>query len=256
MIKISPSAQIDDLLTKVNGVIFQGNDQQIHTDSAYYKTAQYIYNKVIELYDKTEGKERIPIVAVGNDLSMLLSFTEEEDSTLSFVQQIQLLRSTEIMFNHNALSKSVIFGQLSEKDYRSLEFLCLMPHELKYTVNPSVIEVWESFSKKFNLIGTSEAINGMKFASAVEGKKYPLFGISFKPYVLSFSRNKKIEIINTYKAIKISRFIGNAIVFYGREMNSNRMTMEEKLNYDFVDTVNVMPTIVDAKYQYIYTRKK
>ena len=249
-------SQIDELLTKVNGIIFQGNDQLIDTDSSYYKTAQYIYTKVIEIYDNTEGKERIPIVAFGNDLSMLLSFTRDNNSHLSFIQQIQLLRSTEILFNRDVLSTSVIFSQLSEKDYRSLEFLCLLPHELKYTVNPNVIEVWEHFANVFELIGTSEALNGMKFASVVEGKKYPLFGVSFKPFVLAFSRNKKIEIVNTYKAIKISRFIGNAIVFYGREMNSNRMTMEEKLNYDFVDTVNVMPTIVDAKYQYIYKRKK
>jgi hypothetical protein len=248
-------SQIDDLLTKVNGIIFQGNDQLIDVDSSYYKTAQYIYNKVIEHYDKTEGKERIPIVAFGNDLSMLLSFANN-NSHLTFIQQMQLLRSTEIELNHDELKNSVIFSQLSEKDYRSLEFLCLLPHELKYSVNPNVIEVWEHFSHVFELIGTSMALNGMKFASVVEGKKYPLFGMAFKPFVVAFSRNKKIEIVNTHKAIKIARFIGNGIVFYGKEMNSNKMTMEEKLTYGFVDTVNVMPTIVDAKYQYLYKRKK
>lgn len=248
-------SQIDDLLTKVNGVIFQGNDQLIDVDSSYYKTAEYIYNQVIERYDKTEGQERIPIVAFGNDFSMLLSFANS-NSHLTFIQQMQLLRSTEIEFNRDVLKNSVIFSQLSEKDYRSLEFLCLLPHELKYSVNPNVIEVCENFSNVFELIGTSMAVNGMKFASVVEGKKYPIFGVAFKPFVVAFSRNKKIEIVNMYKAIKISRFIGNAIVFYGKEMNSNRMTMGDKLSYDFIDTVNDMPIIVDGKYQYLYKRKK
>ena len=58
----TPQSQVDQILQKVNGIIFPSNDQPISSTSSYYNQAKYIYSKVIEIYNESKGEIKVPLL--------------------------------------------------------------------------------------------------------------------------------------------------------------------------------------------------
>ena len=56
--------EIDYLLSKVNGVLFQGNPDKLNIKSSYYNIIKYIYKKIIEIND---SGIKMPIISIGDD---------------------------------------------------------------------------------------------------------------------------------------------------------------------------------------------
>ena len=76
--------EIDYLLTKVNGILFQGNPDTINVESAYYQIAKYLFTKVIELYD---SGVKMPLISIGDDVSLLSAIISEDD--ISIISELE-----------------------------------------------------------------------------------------------------------------------------------------------------------------------
>ena len=71
--------EIDYLLSKVNGILFQGNPDNLDTKSDYYNTIKYIYRKAIEMND---SGVKIPIISIGDDSALLCSIIAEDNLSI------------------------------------------------------------------------------------------------------------------------------------------------------------------------------
>ena len=239
---------IDDLLSKVNGVLFQGNPDDLDIQSSYYKTIKYIYKKVIEIND---SGIKMPIISIGDDAALLSTIIAEDNieivtkakNTINQPSNINLFLSQD---------KTIIFKEFEQSDMKALEEENILPNNLNRFVSVTNFISDFHLGQKFNVVATSKSEEGKEYISIAEGKKYPIILLTFHPEYVVFEQNTNFIIPETLKAIYTSRFIGNGFVFFGRKNVPNVFTVEEKENYCYIDPYGDYPKIIDGRFNYLY----
>ena len=82
----TPQDTIDELLQKVSGVVFMGYPEDLNKESSYYKKAEYIIQKVVKIAEESQNKTLIPILATGNDASLMTTVLTEDTSYISKIR--------------------------------------------------------------------------------------------------------------------------------------------------------------------------
>ena len=244
---------IDRLLeNKVTGVIFQGIDTIDKTIDPYINILKYIQSKVISIYNSSKGKKKIPILALGNDMTILgILSSNKNDFSISKV----LIGPNKIKFNKDGM-KSWIFTDLQKSDFTSLENENICSNYITNLIPKNLFE--NKLTNYFKIISTSLYENE-EYVSIMESNLYPIIGMSFHPEHIVFEENKMFNVPESLEAIKTARFIGNSFVNYGRVNSYNEMTIEEKKDnrglFDFIDPYGNFPEFVEGRYQYLFKKK-
>ena len=244
---------IDRLLeNKVTGVIFQGIDTIDKTIDPYINILKYIQSKVISIYNSSKGKKKIPILALGNDMTILgILSSNKNDFSISKV----LIGPNKIKFNNDG-KKSWIFSDLQKSDFNSLENENICSNYITNLIPKNLFD--NKLKNYFKIISTSLYENE-EYVSIMESNLYPIIGMSFHPEHIVFEENKMFNVPESLEAIKTARFIGNSFVNYGRVNSYNEMTIEEKKDnrglFDFIDPYGNFPEFVEGRYQYLFKKK-
>ena len=82
----TPQDTVDELLQKVSGVVFMGYPEDLNKESLYYKKAEYIIQKVVKIAEESQNKTLIPILATGNDASLMTTVLTEDTSYISKIR--------------------------------------------------------------------------------------------------------------------------------------------------------------------------
>ena len=239
---------INYLLTKVNGILLQGNPNNLDIQSPYYKMVKYLYKKVIEMND---SGIKMPIISFGDDLPLLCSIISEDKISISTELKYPIYEPTTIKL-FNVPDKTIILNELEKEDIKYLETEYILPNNLKRIISVKNFLTDFHLSQKFNVIATSKTKDGKEYVSIIEGKKYPIIMVSFHPEYVVFEKSKKFIIPETLHAIYTSRFIGNGLVFYGRKNVMNTFTIEEKEKFGYIDPYGPFPKLLDGRYNYIF----
>ena len=244
---------IDLLLeNKVTGVIFQGIDTIDKTIDPYINILKYIQSKVISIYNSSKGKKKIPILALGNDMTILgILSSNKNDFSISKV----IVGPNKIKFNNDG-KKSWIFSDLQKSDFNSLENENICSNYITNLIPKNLFD--NKLKNYFKIISTSLYENE-EYVSIMESNLYPIIGMSFHPEHIVFEENKMFNVPESLEAIKTARFIGNSFVNYGRVNSYNEMTIEEKKDnrglFDFIDPYGNFPEFVEGRYQYLFKKK-
>ena len=244
---------IDHLLeNKVTGVIFQGIDTIDKTIDPYINILKYIQSKIISIYNSSKGKKKIPILALGNDMTILgILSSNKNDFSISKV----LIGPNKIKFNKDGM-KSWIFTDLQKSDFTSLENENICSNYITNLIPKNLFE--NKLTNYFKIISTSLYENE-EYVSIMESNLYPIIGMSFHPEHIVFEENKMFNVPDSLEAIKTARFIGNSFVNYGRINSFNEMTIEEKKDnkgkFDFIDPYGNFPEFVEGRYQYLFKKR-
>ena len=244
---------IDRLLeNKVTGVIFQGIDTIDKTIDPYINILKYIQSKVIYIYNSSKGKKKIPILALGNDMTILgILSSNKNDFSISKV----IVGPNKIKFNNDG-KKSWIFSDLQKSDFNSLENENICSNYITNLIPKNLFD--NKLKNYFKIISTSLYENE-EYVSIMESNLYPIIGMSFHPEHIVFEENKMFNVPESLEAIKTARFIGNSFVNYGRVNSYNEMTIEEKKDnrglFDFIDPYGNFPEFVEGRYQYLFKKK-
>lgn len=243
--------EIDYLLTKVNGILFQGNPFNLDKQSPYYKIAKYLYKKTIEMND---SGIKMPLISFGDDLSLLCSIISEDNISIKTELKYPIHEPTKINL-FNVPDKTIILNEFEKDDMNSLEKEYILPNNLNRIISVKDFLTDFHLGQKFNLIATSKTKDGKEYVSIIEGKKYPIIMISFHPEYVVFEASKDFKIPETLHAIYTSRFLGNGFVFYGRKNVKNTFTIEEKEKYGYIDPYGDFPKLIDGRYNYIFEKE-
>ncbi len=244
---------IDHLLeNKVTGVIFQGIDTIDKTIDPYINILKYIQSKIISIYNSSKGKKKIPILALGNDMTILgILSSNKNDFSISKV----LIGPNKIKFNNDGM-KSWIFTDLQKSDFTSLENENICSNYITNLIPKNLFD--NKLTNYFKIISTSLYENE-EYVSIMESNLYPIIGMSFHPEHIVFEENKMFNVPDSLEAIKTARFIGNSFVNYGRINSFNEMTIEEKKDnkgkFDFIDPYGNFPEFVEGRYQYLFKKR-
>ena len=245
--------KIDYLLeNKVTGVIFQGIDTIDKTIDPYINILKYIQSKVISIYNSSKGKKKIPILALGNDMTILgILSSNKNDFSISKV----LVGPNKIKFNKDGM-KSWIFTDLQKSDFNSLENENICSNYITNLIPKNLFD--NKLKNYFKIISTSLYENE-EYVSIMESNLYPIIGMSFHPEHIVFEENKMFNVPDSLEAIKTARFIGNSFVNYGRINSFNEMTIEEKKDnkgkFDFIDPYGNFPEFIEGRYQYLFKKR-
>jgi hypothetical protein len=244
---------IDHLLeNKVTGVIFQGIDTIDKTIDPYINILKYIQSKIISIYNSSKGKKKIPILALGNDMTILgILSSNKNDFSISKV----LIGPNKIKFNNDGM-KSWIFTDLQKSDFTSLENENICSNYITNLIPKNLFD--NKLTNYFKIISTSLYENE-EYVSIMESNLYPIIGMSFHPEHIVFEENKMFNVPDSLEAIKAARFIGNSFVNYGRVNSFNEMTIEEKKDnkgkFDFIDPYGNFPEFIEGRYQYLFKKR-
>ena len=244
---------IDHLLeNKVTGVIFQGIDTIDKTIDPYINILKYIQSKIISIYNSSKGKKKIPILALGNDMTILgILSSNKNDFSISKV----LIGPNKIKFNNDG-KKSWIFSDLQKSDFNSLENENICSNYITNLIPKNLFD--NKLTNYFKIISTSLYENE-EYVSIMESNLYPIIGMSFHPEHIVFEENKMFNVPDSLEAIKTARFIGNSFVNYGRINSFNEMTIEEKKDnkgkFDFIDPYGNFPEFIEGRYQYLFKKR-
>ena len=248
----STKEEIDHLLSKVNGVLFQGNPSDIDIESYYYKIISYIYKKTIEIND---SGIKLPIISFGDDVALLSSIISEDN--ISIVTKLKRVIKQPSNINlFSSVDKTIILKEFEQNDMNSLEEGNILPNNLNRYISVKAFISDFHLGQKFNVIGSSKSEDGKEYVAIAEGKKYPIIMVSFHPEYIVFEQNSKLIVPETLQAIYTSRFIGNGFVFYGRRNVPNIFTVEEKEKYCYIDPYGELPKIIDGRFNYLYKNTK
>ena len=244
---------IDRLLeNKVTGVIFQGIDTIDKTIDPYINILKYIQSKIISIYNSSKGKKKIPILALGNDMTILgILSSNKNDFSISKV----LIGPNKIKFNKDGM-KSWIFTDLQKSDFTSLENENICSNYITNLIPKNLFD--NKLTNYFKIISTSLYENE-EYVSIMESNLYPIIGMTFHPEHIVFEENKMFNVPDSLEAIKTARFIGNSFVNYGRINSFNEMTIEEKKDnkgkFDFIDPYGNFPEFIEGRYQYLFKKR-
>jgi gamma-glutamyl-gamma-aminobutyrate hydrolase PuuD len=257
LIVVHPWTSHDDidklLLSKVNGVLFQGT-KKIDQYSPYYQIVKYIYEKIIFIYNDSKGKKEIPILAVGNDLSLLASIASND---LSIISEYNENKPNNLIYTNSIddAKNCMIFSELQNNDFINLQNKTIIPNYFDFYITKEIF--LKQLNNYFNLIATSISQNNVEYASVIELKNYKFIqGISFHPEFIIFEQNTNFIIPENLESIKAARFIGNSFVSYGRTHNDNKMEIEEKLKnlgFNFIDPYGKYPVYYNERYQFLFS---
>ena len=244
--------EIDYLLSKVNGVLFQGNPDDLDIESSYYNIIKYIYEKTIEIND---SGVKMPIISIGDDVSLLCSIIAE-DNTSIITNSKRLINQPSNINLYLSVDKTIIFKEFEQNDMKPLEEANILPNNLNRYVSIKNFITDFHLGQNFNIIASSKSEDGKEYIAIAEGKKYPIIMMSFHPEYVAFEQNSKLIVPETLQAIYTSRFIGNGFVFFGRRNVLNTFTVEEKEKFCYIDPYGEFPKIINGRFNYLYKNTK
>ena len=244
--------EIDYLLSKVNGVLFQGNPDDLDIESSYYNIIKYIYKKTIEI---NESGVKMPIISIGDDVSLLCSIIAE-DNTSIVTNSKRLINQPSNINLYLSVDKTIIFKEFEQNDMKPLEEANILPNNLNRYVSIKNFIIDFHLRQNFNIVASSKSEDGNEYIAVAEGKNYPIIMMSFHPEYVAFEQNSKLIVPKTLQAIYTSRFIGNGFVFYGRRNVLNTFTVEEKEKYCYIDPYGEFPKIINGRFNYLFKNTK
>ncbi len=240
--------ELDEILSKVNGVLFIGGSRDFNLSAKWEKNALYIINKAkktgLPVWGSCQGFQLI-IALIANDSSIIkkeyshssiLDKINKEDLKNSKIFSLFDEKSLNILFNNNSILFDHSFG-LSEKDYNENDLL----------------------KKDLNITTYANDTKNKKFANTFEPKNqsFNIFGSQFHPETMPFIRSPKWKIENENNVLRMNTLIGSFIVELGRK-NKNKFEKKDREKYDFFNLYSNTTNFVnyDSSYNLYYFAKK
>jgi gamma-glutamyl hydrolase len=165
----------DNLLPKLNGVLFPGGGTEININNIWTSNADYILKYAIN-----ENKKGNPFPVWGTCLGWeLISYlTSGYDS-----KWLTSVRGESAVKNRISIkTPSYLFDDLSPTLKNSLENgVGIVYFNHVYAVTPSYYQTNQVLKSFWNIVSTTTSSYNEQFISAAESKEYPIYGVQFHP---------------------------------------------------------------------------
>lgn len=221
-------SQIDEILSKVNGVLIQGGKREIDLTNRWEENAKYILRKAITF---TENGNYFPVIGICQGFELIHAIIS---GTVDVLSQFNAWNEATPLILSDNIENSKMFSGISVEEKLMLEEENIAPQFHHKGINI------DDFSKKgldeFFLVTTyAKDKDGHIFIDTVEGKKYPIYATQYHPEKISFER--QYDSIPTHiGAILQSQRIAQFFVEEARK-NQNVIEAQDLIKYDYIDTM-------------------
>jgi gamma-glutamyl hydrolase len=236
------TTQLDDIMSKVNGVILLGGDRNLDLSKPFEKVSAYILQKVIESYDKGN-----PITLWGTcqGFELLHSLIMNTIDLRSFDANnlpfpLLSMKRDASMFKY--FSATDFQSAETEDDFAEFHFLGI--EESQYVQYPTL-------SKMLQINALAKDRNGKVYVSAVQGIKYPIYAVQFHPEMISANRTTD-KVPTGTNAVRFAEHLANFFMDEARKNNNNFEESDLK-KYHFIDSFIDKTIYEDEFYFYVFS---
>lgn len=241
--------EIDEILSKVNGALFQGGARYINLDKRYEKTVAYIFNKVIEmnkagihfpLWTTCLGFEQIHAI-VANTTNVL-----DEYNAWNIPSSIYTIKGV--------TNTSKMYAEFSNEDLDNLEKYNSTAEFHHKGISPETYAKYPVLNDFFKITTYGKDLEDKVYIASIEARNYPIFGVQFHPEKTPYDRNIKDNIPRNFIATKTSQKLGNLFINEALR-NNHKISQEDLIKFNFIDTF-VKGNQVIKNNAYIFTKNK
>ena len=228
---LSPS-EFDELLSKLNAVLFPGASRKMSLGSLWEENARYIF--------KSCQKNNIPLLGICRGFQLVALFATDENK--------EWLDDYKDKGTHNAAfskftKKSRLFSLFDDKNFYELEHEWSTPYVHSHGLNESNFVNNKILSENYYITLFGHDNNGKKFVNCFESKiekGFDFYACQFHPEKVPYIRTKTYEDQHYGDNIKRSQLILLQFIEIARK-NKNRFNFPEDYEkYFFVDTYKKM----------------
>ncbi|KAK5871009.1 hypothetical protein PBY51_003912 [Eleginops maclovinus] len=198
----------ETIFRNINGLVFIGGAVNLET-SDYARVAKIFYRLALKANDNGDffpiwgtcmGMQLLTVLVAGKNLlantmaeniALPLNLTNEADSSRMFEGFPKELME--------ALTKEPITGNFHH-----------------YGLPVKTFHANKALHSFFSLLSTNVAENGVHFASTIEGKRYPFYGVQWHPEVNRFQWDGKHNFPHSAHAVQLSSLLAQFFVNEGR----------------------------------------
>jgi gamma-glutamyl hydrolase len=230
--------EIDEILSKVNGVLFQGGSRELNLTHGWERNAKYIFEKVILMND---NENYFPLIAICQGFELMHALVA---GTTDVLTQFDAYGMASPLFPSLDFDKSKMFADFTPEEKEMIEEEDTAPQFHKKGVQLSTYESVKQLDEFFRITTFGKDRNGHIYVDTVEAKNYPIYGFQHHPEKVSFQREIS-PVPNSLGSIIVSQRLGQFIVNEARK-NKQFMDDTEIINYNYIDTM------IDVKKYYYY----
>jgi gamma-glutamyl-gamma-aminobutyrate hydrolase PuuD len=207
---------LDILLSKVNGVLFQGGYRSLRKNGLFENQSEYIMNKATELH------KPIWFTCQGFELLFFL-LTGQDKSVLSLSDSMDLNLPIEI--DNNNIKSSKMFSFVPQETLQSSSNIPSTAHFHGLSVRPSAMDKWPALKEILIVTSYGTGNDKLKFINSVESKdfnKNKYFAVQFHPEKIGFSKSGTEIKYNNIYSLALNHSIG--LSFYNELVREKDMS--------------------------------
>ena len=215
--------ELDTLLSKINGVLFQGGNRIFNPNAPWEKNGLHIIN-----YSISTG---LPLWGTCMGFEFICDFVAGENVLESYEDK---------SFLHGAIPTETtktcrMFSQFTDNDHEIYEKSNSTIYFHVQGVSPEEFNKREKLTSLFDITSLGKDKNGKVFVNSIESKEHNIFATQYHPEKNPYIRQDSYELEHTIDSLKMSHKIGLGFI-YQAMINNNFMIYQERLQYDFINT--------------------
>jgi len=217
-------SEIDNILSKINGILFIGGGRDFNLSSNWEKNAIYIIEKgkndKIPIWGTCMGFQLINVLLSRNQSILVHKFNDS-----SIVHGI--------IFN-NITKNSKMYSLFDESNFHILEENTTLYFH-SWGFEPEIY-INTNLTNLFNINSLGNDSFNIQFVNSIEGinDNIKIYGTQYHPEKIPYIRNQNYKLEHERNILKVSVLLGAFFVNEARN-NNNKFKMEDRNNYYFID---------------------
>lgn len=227
----------ENILSKINGVLWPGGSASLSKSSEGYADAGYKIYKIAKRMNKE--KDYFPILGICLGFELLTYVVADRIKHRSHCNATKLPLKLEFTSDYK---NSRMFSSISDNVKNILETKSVTLNQHQYCVTKKGLK-HVKVRDKFRILSLNHDLNNLEFISSLEHITYPFYGLQFHPEKNLYEWKVGKNIPHGENAVKIAQYFANFFVNEARKNHhkfKNSTEEDKKLIYNYSPTYTAL----------------